>query len=172
MNIRVIVPVVFIALAAASRLLPHPPDFTPLAAMALFGGAYFSDRRVAFAVPCIALLLSDLVLGLHGMMPFVYLGFGVTVLIGMALRGKVRVLPVAGAAIASSVLFFIVTNFGVWLVGDMYPRDVGGLVLCYIAAIPFFQYSLVGDFVYTGLLFGGMEMAGRYLRSTPSVIPD
>ena len=90
----------------------------------------------------------------------------------MALRGKVRVLPVAGAAIASSVLFFIVTNFGVWLVGDMYPRDVGGLVLCYIAAIPFFQYSLVGDFVYTGLLFGGMEMAGRYLRSTPSVIPD
>ena len=171
MNVRVIVPVVFIALAAASRLLPHPPDFTPLAAMALFGVAYFSDRRVAFAVPFIALLLSDLVLGLHGMMPFVYLGFGATVLIGMALRGKVRVLPVAGAAIASSVLFFIVTNFGVWQVGDMYPHDVSGLVLCYIAAIPFFQYSLAGDFLYTGLLFGGM-MAQRYFRSTPSVIPD
>jgi hypothetical protein len=172
MNVRLIVPIVFIALAAASRLFPHPPDFTPLAAMALFGGAYFSDRRVAFAVPFIALLLSDLVLGLHQTMPFVYLGFGATVFIGMALRGKVRVLPVAGAAIASSVLFFIVTNFGVWLVGDMYPHDVGGLVLCYIAAIPFFQYSLMGDFLYTGLLFGGMAMAERYLWSTPSVIPD
>jgi hypothetical protein len=111
MNIRLIVPVVLIALAAASRFLPHPPDFTPLAAMALFGGAYFSDRRIAFAVPFIALLLSDLVLGLHGTMPFVYLGFGVTVLIGMALRGNTGV-AVAGAAIASSVLFFVVTNFG------------------------------------------------------------
>jgi hypothetical protein len=73
--------------------------------MVLFGGAYFSDRRVAFTIPFIALLLSDLVLGLHQTMPFVYLGFGATVLIGMALRGKIRVLPVAGAAIASSVLF-------------------------------------------------------------------
>ena len=172
MNVRLIVPVILIALAAASRLLPHPPDFTPLAAMALFGGAYFSDRRIAFAVPFIALLLSDLVLGLHGTMPFVYLGFGVTVLIGMALRGKVRVLPVAGAAIASSVLFFVVTNFGVWLIGDMYPHDVGGLMLCYIAAIPFFQYSVAGDFLYTGLLFGGMAMVERYLQSTSRAIPD
>jgi hypothetical protein len=172
MNVRLIVPVILIALAAASRLLPHPPDFTPLAAMALFAGAYFSDRRIAFAVPFVALLLSDLVLGLHGTMPFVYLGFGVTVLIGTALRGKVRVLPVAGAAIASSVVFFVVTNFGVWLIGDMYPHDVGGLMLCYIAGIPFFQYSVVGDFLYTGLLFGGMAMVERYLHSASHAIPD
>ena len=172
MNVRLIVPIILIALAAASRLLPHPPDFTPLAAMALFGGAYFSDRRIAFALPFIALLLSDLVLGLHGTMPFVYLGFGATVLIGMALRGKVRVLPVAGAAITSSVLFFVLTNFGVWLIGDMYPRDVGGLMLCYIAAIPFFQYSVAGDFLYTGLLFGGMAVVERYLQPASHAIPD
>ena len=128
MNLRVTVAVGLIALAAASRLLPHPPDFTPLAALALFGGAYFSDRRLAFAVPLVALLLTDLLLGLHDTMPFVYLGFVATVLIGFALRGRVRVLPVAAAAVLSSVLFFAITNFGVWMVGNLYPHDAAGLL--------------------------------------------
>ena len=172
MNLRVTVAAGLIALAAASRLLPHPPDFTPLAALALFGGAYFSDRRLAFAVPLVALLLTDLLLGLHDTMPFVYLGFAATVLIGFALRGRVRVLPVAAAAVLSSVLFFAITNFGVWMVGNLYPHDATGLLTAYVAAIPFFQNSLLGDFLYAGLLFGGMALAERYVPGVRNTAAD
>ena len=172
MNLRVTVAAGLIALAAASRLLPHPPDFTPLAALALFGGAYFSDRRLAFAVPLVALLLTDLLLGLHDTMPFVYLGFVATVLIGFALRGRVRVLPVAAAAVLSSVLFFAITNFGVWMVGNLYPHDATGLLTAYVAAIPFFQNSLLGDFLYAGLLFGGMALAERYVPGVRNTAVD
>jgi hypothetical protein len=162
MNVRITVALGLIVLAAVSRLLPHPPDFAPLAAMALFGGAYFRDRRLAFAVPLATLLLTDLVLGLHETMPFVYLGFAMTVLIGFGLRSRVRLVSVAGAALASSVLFFVVTNLGVWQVSNLYPHDAAGLLACYVAAIPFFQNSLLGDFLYSGLLFGGMALAERY----------
>jgi hypothetical protein len=172
MNVRVAVAVGLITLAAVSRLFPHPPDFTPLAALALFGGAYFTDRRLAFAIPLTALLLTDLFLGLHDTIPFVYLGFVATVLIGFALRGRVRVLPVAGAALVSSVLFFAITNFGVWIAGNLYPHDAAGLLTAYLAGIPFFQNSLLGDFLYAGLLFGGMAMAERYLPTLRDTAVD
>jgi len=153
--------------AAVTRLLPHPPNVTPIAAMALFGGARFASPLAAFAVPLSAMLLSDLLLGfgLHPVMPFVYGSFAVTVCLGRWLRSRRSVLAVGMAAVTGSVVFFVVTNLGVWLVGDLYPRTLDGLVTCYLAAIPFFRNTLAGDAGYTVALFGGFALAHRYVTS-------
>ena len=100
--------------AALSRIVPHPYNITPITAIALFGGAYLTDKRLALAIPLLAMLASDMVLGFHSTLPFVYLCFAGTVLIGMALRHRKQALPIVGATLTGSVLFFIVTNFGVW----------------------------------------------------------
>jgi hypothetical protein len=150
-----------VLLAAASRLIPHPDNVTPLAAMALFGGAHLSNRAAAVAVPLTALLLSDLVLGFHSTMPFVYGSFIVIVLIGARLGRRKAVLPVAIAALASSVLFFLVTNFGVWAMGTMYPETWAGLTAAYVAAVPFFRNTVVGDLAYVAMLFGGFAYLER-----------
>ncbi len=154
--------------AAASRLIPHPPNLTPIAAMALFGGAYFNDKRAAFAVPLSAMLLSDLALGLirYGaaifpMMPFVYAAFAGTVVLGLMLRHRPSAFRIGSAALVAAVLFFLVTNLGVWTGGHLYPRTLEGLVTCYVAAIPFFRNMLLGNVLYTALLFGGFGLAQR-----------
>ncbi len=148
--------------AAAMRLLPHPPNFSPIAAMALFSGAFLPGRAIAFAAPFGALVLSDALLGgFYGGIAFVYLSFALTVLIGWAIAGRKSPLTIGGAAIASSVMFFVVTNFGVWLFSGMYPRSVDGLAACYVAAIPFFQNTLAGDLFFAALLFGGFALAER-----------
>jgi hypothetical protein len=149
--------------AAALRLLPHWPNFTPIAAMALFGGAHFASRRAAFAVPLAAMLLSDLALGLHASMPFVYAAFAATVGLGLLLRTRRTALHVGAAALASSVLFFVVTNFGAWAVGSLYPHTAEGLLAAYAAGLPFFAHTLAGDLFYAALLFGGFALAQRSL---------
>jgi hypothetical protein len=150
--------------AAATRLLPHPPNLTPIAAMALFGGAHFASPIVAFAVPLSAMFLSDVLLGfgLHRVMPFVYGSFAFTVCLGRCLRSRRSPLAVGVAAVSGSLVFFVVTNLGVWLVGNLYPLTLDGLVTCYIAAIPFFRNTLTGDAFYTVALFGGFALAQRY----------
>jgi hypothetical protein len=168
--------------AAAMRLVPHPPNVTPIAAMALFGGVHFANKRTALLIPLAAMYLSDLALGFffydfgwfHGFMPFVYAGFVVTVCLGFLVRRRLTLLTVAGAALMGSVLFFIVTNFGVWLVSNLYPKTLVGLFSCYVAAIPFFRNTLAGDAVYTLVLFGGFALAQRYLpilRAEPAAMP-
>jgi hypothetical protein len=160
---RFLVLISMILMAAASRLIPHPPNVTTLTAVALFGGAYFFDRRLAFVVPLTALFLSDLVLGFYRHMEVVYLSFALIVSIGLLLQKRRTALPIAGAALASSVLFFVITNFGVWAFDALYPRTLAGLVACYVAAIPFFQNTLLGDLLYTAVLFGGFALLERRL---------
>lgn len=147
--------------AAALRLVPHPPNFTPIAAIALFGGAHFSDRRTAFLVPLAALLIGDLMIGFHVTMPVVYGSFALVVGIGRWLRSRQGVVPVTGAVLASSALFFILTNFGVWALLSSYPKTLAGLGACYTAAIPFFGNTLMGTAFYTAALFGGFALAGK-----------
>ena len=146
--------------AAALRLVPHPPNFTPIGAMALFSGAYLGRRgAIALAAPLGALLLSDLVLGFYRGMPTVYFSVALIVLLGgMALK-RVSPIRVGAAAIVSSILFFAITNFGMWLFSGFYPRTLLGLETCYIAAIPFFQNTLAGDLFYATMLFGGFRIA-------------
>lgn len=158
-----------IAFTVVYRLLVHyaagglPWNFTPVAAMALFGGAYFADRRLAIAVPLVALFVADCFIGFYGwMMPVVYGCVMLTALGGFALRGRVRVLNVAIAAIASATGFYLVTNFFVWLGGTMYPYTMAGLASSYVAALPFYQYgSLPGTLFWSALLFGGFALLGR-----------
>jgi hypothetical protein len=147
--------------AAAMRLVPHPPNFSPIAAMALFSGAYLPKRAVAFVAPFAALFVSDAVLGFYPGMNFVYFSFALTVLIGWAVASRKTPLTIGAAAIASSLLFFVLTNFGMWLFSGFYPLTGAGLVACYAAAIPFFQNTLAGDLLYTAFLFGGFALVER-----------
>lgn len=161
--------------AAATRLMPHPPNFTPIAAIALFGGAHFASKRAAFSVPLVAMFLSDLALGfgLHPLVPFVYGSFALTVCLGLLIRHRRSLRTISGSALTGSVLFFIITNFGVWLQGNLYSMTVDGLPQCYVAAIPFFRNTLAGDAFYTAVLFGGFALAQRYfsiLREEPSAM--
>jgi hypothetical protein len=160
---RVLTLVAIVLAAAALRLLPHWPNFTPIGAIALFGGAHFAQRRLAFAVPLAAMALSDLVLGWHGLLPVIYLAFTAIVGLGLLLRRHLTVLTVGGAALGASVLFFVVSNFGVWALGSLYPLTPAGLLTAYTAAIPFFTYTVAGDAFYTALLFGGFALAQRAL---------
>jgi hypothetical protein len=148
-----------IVVAAALRLVPHPPNFTPIGAMALFSGAYLGKRGLAFVAPLGPLLLSDAIIGFHTGMPFVYASVMLVVLIGWAVRSRITPMRIAPAAVASSVLFFAITNLGVWLKGIYYPQTLSGLAACYVAAIPFFQNTLAGDLFYAALLFGGFRVA-------------
>lgn len=152
-----------IALGALARLLPHPPNVTPLTAMALLGGACLAPSQ-ALLLPLGALVVSDAFLGFHAVAPFVYACFLATAALGLRLKNDRAPGRIAGACLASSALFFVVTNFGVWLLTGLYTRDGAGLAACYTAAIPFFRNALLGDAGYTLALFGLQALALRSLR--------
>jgi hypothetical protein len=156
---RVSVLAALIAFVALARLVPHPPNFTPVGAMALFGGACLADRRLALFVPLAALFLSDLFIGLHALMPVVYGSFAANVLLGRWLRSRRTVANTAAITLAGSVQFFAVTNIACWLL--YYPPTIEGLGVCYIGAIPFFQNTLLGDVVFATALFGTLAVAER-----------
>jgi len=149
--------------AAALRLLPHPSNFTPIGALALFAGAHFDDKRWAFIAPLAAMFLSDILIGLHGQMPVVYAAFAAIVCMGFVLREKKTALRVTGASLAAATFFFIVSNFAVWVFDGLYPMTLAGLATCYIAAIPFFQNWLVGTVFYAVVLFGGFAIIEKKL---------
>lgn len=150
--------IAMILAAAVSRLIPHPYNFAPIGALALFGGAQFADKRLAFLVPAAALFLSDLVIGLYSHMEWVYLNFALTVCLGLWLRQRRGALRIAAASLAASVLFFVVTDLGVWLNDALYAKSLAGLLACYAAAIPFFGNTLLGDGFYCLVLFGGLAL--------------
>jgi hypothetical protein len=153
--------------AALSRLFPHPDNFTPIAAVALAGGVYL-EKRFALIVPLAALLISDFFIGFHNTILFVYGSVVLIGVMGLWLKSRKKVLPIFGAALLSSILFFIITNFGVWLTGGgwFYPKTWQGLVECYVLAIPFFRSTLAGDLVFTGILFSLFEISLRSIHSS------
>jgi len=164
-NTRLIALLSAILAVAALRLVPHPFNFTPVGAMALFSGAYLGRRALAFVAPLGALLLSDLVLGFYHGMATVYVSTALIAVLGMVALQHRSALRVGASAIAGSLLFFVLTNFGMWWFSGFYPHTLAGIEACYIAAIPFFQNTLAGDLFYAGLLFGGFALAERALPS-------
>ncbi len=153
-----------ILIAALSRVFPHPPNFSPVATIALFGGIYLKGWH-RFAIPFAAMVFSDIILGYHTTIAFVYGSFALTVLLGTWLQHRNSLLNIGIATVTSSVLFFIITNFGVWATQQVtYPPTFDGLVQCYIAAIPFFRNTLIGDLVYVGLLVGIYEFTAKKIR--------
>ena len=165
MKTRVITITAIIFALAIFRLLPHLPNVSPVAAMALFGGAYFADKRMALIVPFVALFVSDLVLGLHNSMIFVYAGFALTVVIGFQLQKRVTLTNTAFAVVVSSVLFFLLTNFGAWMTSGLYAKSAAGLMQAYAAGIPFFQNSLLGNAVYAAVIFGGYHLLQKNITA-------
>ena len=169
---RLLVLLSFVLLALVGRValpfFPHLPNFAPLDAIALFSGAYLARRWQAVLVPLLSVWLTDLVLNYHytGHLELFYGGFYwqygcyalLALLAGAGLR-QPTVLRVAGAGVGAAVLFFLVSNFGVWVGSTMYPHTLTGLGTCYVAALPFFTHSLVSDLVYCTVLFGGFALA-------------
>ncbi|MDX1584858.1 MAG: DUF6580 family putative transport protein [Thermoanaerobaculia bacterium] len=154
--------------AALLRLIPHPPNFTPLGALALFAGARYGRKSLAFVLPLAAMLMSDTLLeittgwGFHSTLPAVYLTLALIVPIGFLIRKKgIGVGTVAGGSIVASTIFFALTNLAVWATSGMYPLTLSGLVTCYVAAIPFFGNTVAGDLFFSGVLFGSFAVAER-----------
>ena len=158
---RLVMIVAMIAAAVASRLIPHPWNLTSVAATALFAGAYLEDRRLAFLVPLAALFVSDLVLGFYKGMAAVYLSFALIVSLGLWLRSHRRPLPIVVATLAGSILFFGLSNVGVWAFGGLYPHTGAGLAACFTAALPFLRGTFEGDGLYSLILFGGFALLER-----------
>jgi len=163
-----------IALAALTRLLPHPPNFTPLAAIALFGAAYFNRQWLMLAVPFAALFLSDLFINnviyreLYGNQFtfitswWIYAAFTLVMLVGMGwFSNKVTGISVLGASLSASAIFFLVTNFSVWAESGMYPKTAAGLAACYTAGIPFLGNTVLGDLFFSAAMFGVYEWVRR-----------
>jgi hypothetical protein len=163
---------VLILLAAACRLVPHPPNFTPVLAVALFGGAHpqagTRPRRTAWAVPLLALVGSDVALGwrFSWMNAVVYGCFLAVVGIGWWLQSRRTWGRTFAAVLAGSVLFYLVTNFAVWLAPPlMYEHNAAGLIRCYTMALPFFRNSLAGDLFWTTCLFGLNDLARAWVNA-------
>lgn len=167
--------------AIAMRFAPHPPNFTPVAAAAIFAGAMLASRGKWLVAP-IAMLVSDAFIGFYNpvSMAFVYAGLGAGAVVGWALlRSRRSALRLVTASLSASVLFFMLSNFGVWLIGVVpfggsvayYPTTPGGLYQCYVSGLPFFRWTLLGDFVYTVTLFGAHALAVRGVSlAIPNVI--
>lgn len=173
---------------AAFRVLPHvtnlpiPPNFAPVAAVSLFAGAALSSRTLALFLPLAAMFCSDVILGLvkgdvagyamHSQMPVVYLSYALIAGIGMVLKNRRRFLPIAWSTLAASVVFFAVTNFGVWALEDFYPRTPAGLTACFAAAVPFFGATLLSDAFFVAVLFGLLAAAeSRIPALRPGSLP-
>ncbi len=165
-----------IVLAAFSRLLPHPSNFAPIGAIALFGSAYFSKRYLALLIPVLSMWLSDLVINntiyaqYFGSFTFFYQGFYWTYMsfifigvLGFLLLKRTRPQNIIIASLSASIIFFLVSNFGVWASGTLYPNNLSGLITCYVAGLPFFKNTIIGDLIYSGILFGVFEFAQNRL---------
>ena len=158
-------PLTLIAIGAISRVIPHPANFAPIAAMAIFGGVYLNKRQ-ALTLPILAMIFSDFFLGFDSvpMRLSVYGSFLLTVLIGFWIKNHKNSKNIIFASLFSSVLFFVITNFSVWAFGSMYPRSISGLMECYLMAIPFFRNTILGDLTYIGVFFGSYELLASFAK--------
>ncbi|MCI0450516.1 MAG: hypothetical protein L0Y79_12175 [Chlorobi bacterium] len=166
-----IIAVILILFAVFSRLIPHPMNFAPITAIALFSGAYL-NKKYAFIIPLIALVISDTFIGFYSYIYWVYGTFLLIALIGLWLKSRVensngfkKAGYIFGTAFVSSVIFFLVTNFGVWTSGMFYEMNFSGLIQSYTMAIPFFRNSLAGDLFYVTAMFGIYEIVKKYTEA-------
>jgi hypothetical protein len=184
-NIRFGFLTLLVLVAAFSRLIPHQPNFAPIGAMALFGAAHFKQKFLALLIPILAMWLSDLALNniiysqyfdgfawFYSGFYYTYFAFIVIGLVGFFLLKKIKPMNLLVASFAASILFYLISNFGVWASGTMYPKNISGLITCFTAGLPFIKNTLMGDLMYGGALFGIFELAQhRYpiLQSQKSI---
>lgn len=173
MKRRLLAFAVFLVVAAATtRVLRHfgfihlPPNVAPIAALAMFGGTYL-PRRLAFVLPIGAMFISDALIGFYhpGIMASVYMSFLGSMLLGLWIRKRKSLATIAGASLLGSVGFFLVTNAAVWVFGSLYPQTGGGLLAAYMAGLPFFRNTLLGDLGFVGFMFGMFELAVLFWKA-------
>ena len=153
-NLRLeIFPISLILILAFSRLIPHPPNFTPIIATALMSGFLLKNKHLSLIVVLISMVISDLIIGFYSSYIFVYCSLILIILAFSKFSKKINFKNLLVLSISSSLLFFIVTNFGVWAVGDLYEKNLNGLVLCYILAIPFFTNTLISTIFFAYSIF-------------------
>lgn len=150
-----------IILAVVARLIPHLPNFVPIGGLALFSGVNFKNK-FSFLIPILAMLVSDIFLGFHQTIPYVYLSFMVIYFIGKNIKA-VKWQNLLIASLSSSVVFFLITNFGVWLNFNMYSKTFAGLMQCYTMGIPFFRNTLISDLLYSFSFFYGYRFLSNFL---------
>lgn len=157
--------VLFLIIGVSFRILPHPPNFSPIIAIALFGGVYFF-RRTAVFLPIAVLLISDIFLGFYDikLMAVVYLSFILCVLLGKLIKKHKNLYTVLGSSLLGSLIFFTLTNFSVWAFYNWYPKTLSGLVECYAMGLPFFKNSLLGDLFFVAIFFGAYELVELLIR--------
>ena len=158
---------IFIAAFAIIRLLPHPANFTPIGAIAIFAGAKLGKKALAFILPLLALVVTDLMLSsaFYDGFLWVYGGIGLIVFVGRWIKSNTNPISIIIAAFGSALVFFIVSNLGVWITSSFYPKSIDGLVLCYERAIPFFRNDLLGNLVFSFLIFGAYDLVKNLVPS-------
>ena len=172
--VSIIIAVLMVLAAAISRVVLYPHNFSPMVGMAIFAGATFTDKRLAFALPICAMLLSDVMFEVFNIAPGFWgwgqlVGYGIFALItvfAFTLK-KINVATVLGYSLASSVIFFLLSNLSFFIIDNpiyhTYPQNFGGFIDCYIKAIPFFRTGLIADLVYSGILFGSYYLLNKYV---------
>lgn len=161
-NHSVLAVALLIAFASITRFIPHPANFTAIGAMALFGSARMSNKWFGLSIALVAMLISDFFMP-FGYNIYVYASFIAIGILGFSIRNQQNVVPIGLASVASSLIFFLISNFGVWMSAGMYSLDLNGLVLCYTAAIPFFWNTLAGDLFFVTVLFGIYQVYAQRL---------
>ena len=157
---KLIIPVIIFA--ALSRLIPHPPNFTPIIAMCLFAGAYLKNFKLSILIILSAMILSDFILGYHKVVPWVYMSMVLITLIGVILKKNINMVNCLLSFFSASLVFFFISNLGVWFIG--YEKSISGLINCYILAIPFFHNTLISTFIYGIFMFGGYKLLKNLLQ--------
>lgn len=132
-----------------SRIIPHPPNFTPILASAIMAPLLMNDRMFGIAIPILGMFIADVVIGFHPYQLVIYLTIAT---IGLVSTMRVNYTKLAVLSVSSSVWFFLTTNFAVWLAWDYYPKSFEGLITCYTMAIPFFTNTLISTILFTALL--------------------
>lgn len=151
---------VLILLVVFSRLIPHPPNFTPVLSIALFSGFIFKNKWKSFLIPVVGLALSNLVLGFQ-LISWVVMGIMLVItVLGVRLKAKKPHLQWISYSMISSILFFVLSNFFVWLQSGLYPLTFEGLFTCYIMAIPFFKNTILSTLICSFALFEGSRLVG------------
>ncbi|MBU3918699.1 hypothetical protein KKC63_02210 [Patescibacteria group bacterium] len=169
--IKLLVALIFILIGISLRVLPHPPNFAPIAAIALFGGVYFS-KKISLTIPILAMMVSDIFLGFYQpiLMAFVYGSFILCVILGFWLKKHKKWQTVLGSSLLAGLIFFLLTNLAVWAFTPWYAKSISGLVQCYLMALPFFRMTLLGNLFYVTIFFGAYEIIEIWIREKFRVI--
>ena len=176
-NTRLFFLIALILIAAFGRIIPHPYNMSPIAAMGLLGSAYFSRKWMAFAIPFLGTWLSDLFINnvvyahlfnqftwFYAGSAWIYASYALIIMMGLFLFNSVSISRIMSGSVLATSMFFLITNFGAWLGNPLYPQTFEGLMMSYAAGVPFLQGSFFGDLFYSGILFGGFALAGKHLN--------